>query len=767
MTAQTTPYDATRPHDYRTLTMILTTIIKLLLFLATQSAAAILIGFAALFLSFEPVWSANNPQAMIVRPDDARSGSLLVKTDDGYAEAIRLGTDVDLTISGPTIRARITQVFRNPTPNWVEATYVYPLPDGSAVDTLKMVAGGRIIVGDIKERQQARVIYEHARQNGQKAALTEQERPNIFTNSVANIGPGETVLVQIEYQEPVHQSGNEFSLRVPLVVGPRYNPAPLVQNADLRADGSGWGTTSSDPVPDRDRISPPVLDPAQNAPINPTSITVHLQAGFPLGEVKSLSHQVQIESPDDSSRVIRLADGEVPADRDFVLTWKPAAEKAPSVGLFREHVGSADYLLAFVTPPSADQPEKKPLPREVIFVIDNSGSMGGTSIMQAKASLTYALGRLQPNDRFNVIRFDHTMDVLFPGSVPADAAHISRATSFVSALQAAGGTEMVPAMRAALTDNNASSGSNYLRQVVFLTDGDIGNEQQLFETITAMRGRSRVFMVGIGSAPNTYLMTRAAELGRGAFTHIGSVNEVEDRMRELFSKLENPAVTGLSANFSEGAADITPSAIPDLYRGEPLVLVAKLDKLAGSLEIKGHIGDRPWTVTLPIAKAVEGKGLSKLWARRKISDAEIARTTQQLTPEEADKIILALALEHQLVSRLTSLVAVDKTPSRPEGEPLKLSELPLNLPAGWDFAKVFGDHPQLPTAPLERRADASDTKLQAAAAKRLAPAVAPLPSPITLPKTATDAELKMIAGLVLLTLSLILFGFRRRPMLAR
>ena len=324
--------------------------------------------------------------------------------------------------------------------------------------------------------------------------------------------------------------------------------------------------------------------------------------------------------------------------------------------------------------------------------------------MQAKASLIYALGRLQPNDRFNVIRFDHTMDVLFPASVPADASHISRATSFVNALQAAGGTEMVPPMRAALTDNNAGGSSNYLRQVVFLTDGDIGNEQQLFETITAMRGRSRVFMVGIGSAPNTYLMTRAAELGRGTFTHIGSVDEVQDRMRELFSKLENPAVTGLSAKFSDASADITPAAIPDLYRGEPLVLVAKLDKLAGSLEIKGRIGDRPWTVTLPVAKAVEGKGISKLWARRKISDAEIARTTRQLTPEEADKTILALALEHQLVSRLTSLVAVDETPSRPEGEPLKLSELPLNLPAGWDFAKVFGDRPQPPTAPLERHA---------------------------------------------------------------
>lgn len=739
---------------------------RIILFFMVEGVATLVVGFAALFLSFEPVWSAENPQAAVLRPADARSGSLLLKTEDGYADATRLGIDVDLTVSGPTIRARITQIFRNPTPNWVEATYVYPLPSGGAVDTLKMVVGNRVVIGDIKERQQARAIYEQAARNGQKAALTEQQRPNIFTNSVANIGPGETVLVQIEYQEPVQQTGNEYSLRVPMVVGPRYNPAPLVQSADLRADGSGWGATRSDPVPDRDRISPVVLDPAQNAPVNPTSVTVRLQAGFPLGEVKSHHHAIKTESPDSGTRIIKLAEGVVPADRDFELTWKPAAEKAPSVGLFREHVGDADYLLAFVTPPTVEQAQQKPLPREVIFVIDNSGSMGGTSITQAKASLIYALGRLQPGDRFNVIRFDHTMDVLFSAPVAADASHLGRATAFVSALQAEGGTEMVPAMRAALTDDSGEDANN-VRQVVFLTDGAIGNEQQLFETITAMRGRSRIFMVGIGSAPNTYLMTRAAELGRGAFTHIGSVDQVEERMRGLFSKLENPAVTGLTAKFSAAAADITPVAIPDLYRDEPLVLAAKLDKLAGSVEIKGRIGDRPWVVTLPLANAAEGKGLSKLWARRKISDAEVARTTRQTAPEDADKTILALALEHQLVTRLTSLVAVDKTPSRPEGEPLKVSDLPINLPAGWDFAKVFGERPQLPAVPGERRADTGNDKVQVAALKRSLPVVAPAPNTVKLPKTATDSELKMIAGTILLAFGLILLLFNRRQMLLR
>ncbi|MFK4387122.1 marine proteobacterial sortase target protein [Bradyrhizobium sp. USDA 223] len=733
---------------------LLSRLIKVGLFLLAQGIAVMLVAFLALLVSFGASWSATTEQASLLQPGEARSGSLLLKEDGATLEAIRLGTDIDITVSGATLRARVTQAFRNPTKDWVEATYVYPLAAGGAVDTLKMVVGDRVIIGDIKERQQARVIYEEARRAGQKAALTEQERPNIFTNSVANIGPGETVLVQIEYQEPVRQVGNEYSLRLPLVVGPRYNPAPIIQSVEFRKDGSGWGAATSDPVPDRERISPPVLDPAKHAPVNPTSITVRLQAGFALGEVTSHHHNVKTESPDNMTRVVTLADGAVSADRDFELTWKPVAENAPSVGLFREHIGDADYLLAFVTPPSAEQAAQKLLPREVVFVIDNSGSMGGTSIVQAKASLLYALGRLQPNDRFNVIRFDDTMDMLFPASVPADATHIGEATFFVGALQARGGTEMVPAMRAALTDRLGDTGM--VRQVVFLTDGAIGNEQQLFDAITTMRGRSRVFMVGIGSAPNTYLMTRAAELGRGAFTHIGSTEQVEERMRGLFARLENPAVTGLTATFSEAQADITPAIIPDVYRDEPLVLAARLDKLAGSLDIKGRVGDRPWSVTLPLQNAAEGKGLSKLWARRKIADAEAARTLREMTPEEADKAILALALDHQIVTRLTSLVAVDKTPSRPEGEPLKLSELPINLPAGWDFEKVFGERPHLtPTQLHERHADARNQP----ATRRPMPAA---PDAIRLPKTATSAELKMIAGFILIVLALILFVFNRR-----
>jgi len=423
-------------------------------------------------------------------------------------------------------------------------------------------------------------------------------------------------------------------------------------------------------------------------------------------------------------------------------------------------------VLALVTPPLKADAQQEALPREVVFVIDCSGSMGCTSITQAKASLLLALDRLKPKDRFNVIRFDHTMDAVFGDTVAADAGNIARAKAFVSALQASGGTEMVPPMKAALSDRRGPD-SQYLRQVVFLTDGEIGNEQELFDTIAAMRGRSRVFMVGIGSAPNSFLMTRAAEIGRGTFTHIGSVDQVQERMRELIEKLESPIVSGLAATFSAGAMDATPDALPDLYRGEPIVVAAKLGTADGILEIKGMIGAQPWTVTLPVAKAAEGMGLSKLWARRKISDAEMAHRLGQAPAEETDKRILALALEHHLVSRLTSLVAIDATPSRPEGARLTRAELPLNLPAGWDFDKVFGTErkgSEIPAPqPLERRADAGNLPVKPASvpAKPLAVAAAQ-PAGVVLPKTATDAELKLMAGLLLLGLSLLL-ALRRRP----
>jgi Ca-activated chloride channel family protein len=677
--------------------------------------------------------------AQAATPNDMTSGSLLLTAKDGsYLEAPRLGADYNVTVSGPTGRTVLTQRFENPADGWVEGVYVFPLPEGAAVDTLKIIAGNRVIVGDVKEKQEAKIIYEEAKASGQTASLVEQERPNLFTNSVANIGPHETVIVQIEYQETIQQTSGTYHLRLPLVVAPRYNPSPIVQTVDLRSDGTGV-LKANDPVADRDRITPPVIDPRLSGPVNPVSISVALNAGFELGVVKSSFHKIVSKVLDADSEVIGLGDVEVPADKDFELTWT-AKGTAPQVGLFQEKVNGKDYLMATVTPPSVAG-VAKPTPRETVFVIDNSGSMDGPSMQQAKEALLLGLDTLQPGDRFNVIRFDDTYDELFGTPVSADAENLSAAKAFVSSLSANGGTEMIPPLKEALHDDTPSDQS-HLRQIVFITDGAIGNEQEMFAQLTKNRGRSRVFMVGIGSAPNSYLMTRAAELGRGTFTFIGEETQVKDRMQELFAKIGQPIVTNLKAEIDGAAIALTPDKLPDLYRGEPVVMMAEASGLKGTLTVTGMIGDAPWTVKLPVSGAAQGKGIDKLWAHRKVADYEVSSTLGDMSYEAANKAILAVALDHHIVSSQTSLIAVDKTPKRPPGYHLTRADVPLNLPSGWNYDKVFGE--QNPKPSYER-----DAKLDGY--MQLAVAKSPVSqSPVvTLPQTATPGQLFALIGVML------------------
>jgi Ca-activated chloride channel homolog len=692
-----------------------------------------------------------------VGPNDMKSGSLLLKSKTGdYIEAPRLGADYNVTISGPTGRTIITQRFSNPANGWVEGVYVFPLPEGAAVDTLKIVSGNRVIVGEVKEKQEAKQIYEQAKRDGQTASLLEQERPNLFTNSVANIGPYESVVVQIEFQQAIQQTAGTYTLRLPLVVAPRYNPAPIVQSVEFDRDGTGFGATVSDPVPDRDRVEPPVLDPRTSDPVNPVTITVNLNAGFALGEVKSHFHNINAKVEDETHRVITLAATDIPADRDFELTWQ-AKGTAPQVGLFKESVNGKDYLLATVTPPTT-APQGPTLPRETVFVIDNSGSMDGPSMVQAKQAVLLGLDKLKPEDRFNVIRFDDTFDVLFPTAVPADSINLNAARTFINNLTANGGTEMIAPLKAALMDDLASQ-KTHLRQIVFMTDGAIGNEQEMFALLTSQRGRSRVFMVGIGSAPNSYLMTRAAELGRGTFTFIGDANQVTSRMDELFNKIGQPVITGLAAELTTVKAELTPSLLPDLYQGEPVLLMAEGAALSGDLVITGKIGEAPWMVTLPVSGAAPGKGISKLWAHRKVSDFEVASTLGTLTAEQANREVLNVALAHQIVSSQTSLIAVDKSPKRPASEKLTRAEVPLNLPAGWNFDKVFGtEKPVL--SPKQR--DAAADFLQLASSDKPVTSNQAIANPVELPQGSTPAALVMIISMLMMMAAAMLRWFAVR-----
>ena len=696
-------------------------------------------------------WADQEPR--LVTPNDATTGALLLKsaTPGKYVEAPSLLTDVQIDISGPIARTRVTQRFENTTDGWIEGVYVFPLPDESAVDSLRMQIGDRFIEGMIEERQKAKAIYEQAKSEGKKTALLEQERPNLFTNSIANIGPGETIIVQIEYQETVRLTDDQFSLRFPMVVGPRYNPDPQILTASLGEDG--WAVM--DPVADRDRISPPVLNP-KLGPTNPLTLNISLDAGFPIGRLESAYHPMDTDWSGTSAANLTLSAGSVPANRDFELTWSPKASRAPSAALFRETIEGEPYYLLMVTPPVASHSAAPP-PREITFIIDTSGSMGGESIRQARQSLAMAVQRLSPADRFNVIEFNSVTNALFTHPVDATPSNVARATNWVERLEATGGTEMLPALREALADHGNADGR--LRQVIFLTDGAIGNEQQLFETISRNRKDARIFTVGIGSAPNTFFMSRAAELGQGTFTHIGDIDEVAARMSALFTKLESPAITNVAATWPDGkTVEAWPSPLPDVYSGETLVIAAHAATKDGLVWVSGLNGDQPWKVGLPLEQAAERAGISKLWARSKIASLELDRARADTLPDLIDDQILSVALAHHLVSRLTSLVAVDITPTRPDGATLDSATIPLNLPAGWDFGKVFGhdgirsDAPMIPAGALAiRKPDPANTG-----------APMQVERGVPLPNTGTLSDLKLLAGIML-----VLMGFMFRLIVRR
>ncbi len=659
------------------------------------------------------------------RIGDATQGTLLFRTrqQTTLIPAPLLKTDVQISVTGQVARATVEQHFTNPGNEWAEGIYVFPLPTHAAVDHLRMRIGPRVIEGMIKERAEAKQVYEKAKQQGQRASLLEQERPNIFTVSVSNIGPGEAITVELEYQETLHYDQGQLRLRFPMVVGPRYIPGKPQERGELETpvDGHGWAH-DTDRVPDASRITPFVLTPPpqsslhppapslpglasshgdapfpglhpRHGPINPVSLTIDLAPGFPLERLESAYHAIRASTEPDGRTRIALEEGSVPADRDFELMWQPAAGHAPTAALFTEQKDGENFAMIMFMPPAPSALHRDRMPREAIFIIDTSGSMHGASIEQAKAALGLALSRLTPEDTFNVIQFNSVTKVLFPDPNPATRANVQQALRYVGNLTAQGGTEMLPALTRALDQPDPVGGavkSPRLRQVIFLTDGAVGNEEELFSTIRRRLGESRLFTVGIGSAPNSHFMQKAAEFGRGSFTYIGNTTEVQEKMDALFRKVEHPALTEIRVELpSQTQVDMLPERVPDLYLGEPLILAVKADNLPETIRVTGRFGTAPWSSELSFRQAKSRDGLSVFWARRKIASL-MDQHVNGAEPNPVRQAVLDVALKHHLVSRYTSLVAVDVTPVRPGDRTLHSHALPTNLPQGWDYTSVFG-----------------------------------------------------------------------------
>jgi Ca-activated chloride channel family protein len=646
-------------------------------------------------------------------PNEMTSGGLLFSSAGGLHEAPALSTDVDIQINGLIARTRVVQRFSNPTTDWVEGVYVFPLPEDAAVDSLKITIGDSVIEGRIEERARAKATYKKAKAEGRKATLVEQERPNIFTTSIANLGPAEEVEVILTYQEEVQYDQGRFSMRFPMVIAPRYIPG-TTKVAGF--SGTGWADNTAE-VTDAARITSPVVGPdistappaqSESEPeprrplrLHPITIAVQIDAGFPLDEVESPSHAVRVQADRGNIYSVRLDAGAVPADSDFVLNWRPITSSAPRAALFRESWQGEDYALLMVLPPHPDAAKAARLSREAVIVIDTSGSMGGESIIQARRAVQHALITLRPEDTFNVIQFSSNFTALHPSSQPATTDAIKLASAWVDRLEAGGGTEMLPALEAALAPGREPRA---VRQVIFITDGAVGNEAALFSVLQAKLGTARLYPVAIGSAPNAHFMTKAAKFGRGTFTYIGQPSEVSEKMSELFSKIDTPVLHDLRAHWDSDSVEAWPARIPDVYIGEPVLIAAKLPKEAKQIVLEGRRGTEKIRIELPLVGGSKHEGVAALWARRKI--ASLMNSIHE--GESLDRVsvdVAALGVRHHLVTRWTSLVAVDVTPTAPPEVELDTRSVPSLLPRGWDFFGLFGPKQQgtSPPAPFQPR----------------------------------------------------------------
>lgn len=612
------------------------------------------------------------------------AGTLLFKSENRFVEAARVHTDVEMEITGIIARVTVTQRFHNPTQSWMEGLYAFPLPENSAVDRLRMQIGERLIEGEIQEKAEAQKLYEQARANGQRASVVHQKRPNLFRTAVANIGPGETIEIRIGYLQVIHQDAGRYSIRFPLTLTPRYVPGLDPLDPTPNSETPTATATLAVSVDDTSTLGD--LHPAlavTDRTRQSVSIAVDLDAGAEISRLHSTYHEITTEPQGVRAR-IRLSNNVVPPDRDFELSWVPAIYGEPAATIYRERTEEGEHILLMFMPPVDDVPSL--VPRDVIFIIDTSGSMGGESIEQARLALLNGLDTLTVADKFTVIQFNSTHHALFDRSVPASNANLQIARDYVRGLRSTGGTEMYPALLQALT---MPMHDEHLRQIVFITDGAVGNEDQLLTMIQGRLGAARLFTVGIGSAPNGYFMRKAAQGGRGTFTYIGSTGEVDERMTTLLRKLKRPVLTNIQLHWpADAELTDTVKTVADLYAGEPVVVTARLKGGAnGVLGVSGQTPS-PWVRQLSLSNAEPRDGVATLWARNHISTVMDLRFTG-VSDTDLRARVLPIALEYRLVSNYTSLVAIDRTPARPEGDALHSHRIANTAPNGSDWVQGY------------------------------------------------------------------------------
>jgi Ca-activated chloride channel family protein len=617
---------------------------------------------------------------------EVTGGALQILGKDGNigGECPLKHTDVNAEISGHLARVTLTQEFHNPLQEKIEAVYVFPLPQNAAVDDMTMIVGDRTVKGRIKRREEARAVYEAAREAGHVASLLDQERPNIFTQSVANITPGATVKVTISYVENLIYEDGSYQFVFPMVVGPRYIPG-----APVGKQGGGWAPDTSQ-VPDASRITPKVALPATRAG-HDISLSVTLDAGVSIDSLKSATHDADVERPDGRRAVVHLKNRVTIPNKDFILKFDVAGRKIEDAIL--THRGQQGGFFTMILQPPERVTAIDVAPKELVFVLDTSGSMQGFPIEKAKETMKLALDGLYPRDTFNLITFSGDTHILFPEPVPVTEENLRQAQEFLTSRRGSGGTEMMKAIRAAL---DPSDQQHHIRIVCFMTDGYVGNDFEIIGEIQK-HPNARVFSFGIGNSVNRFLLDNMAKHGRGEVEYVTLQDDGSAAAKRFHERVRNPLLTDISIDWGGlPVADVYPQRIPDLFGAKPVVLSGRYTAGArGSIRLRGNLAGQEFIREIPVdlpESQPQHNVLSTLWARARIDDLMSKDFNGMQYGNMADEVreaITQLGLEYRLMTQFTSFVAVEEMIVTEGGQPRRI-DVPVEMPEGVSYEGVFG-----------------------------------------------------------------------------
>lgn len=578
-------------------------------------------------------------------------------------------TEVKAGVIGYIATVDVTQQFHNPFDTKIEAKYVFPLPQNAAVNDFLMTIGTRTIRGIIRERQEAEQIYQQARRQGHVASLLTQERPNIFTQKVANIEPGKQIDVKLKYFNTLAYVDGWYEFAFPMVVGPRYNPPGSTQGVGAVARGKHGSSGQSTEVQ--------YLAPHERS-AHDIALTVDIDAGVKIEEITCKSHVVHQTRHTSEKRTVKLSAADTIPNKDFVLRYKVAGDRVKSALVtHRDERGGFFSLMLY---PPDDLQRIKRGPMEMVFVLDCSGSMRGEPLAKAKRAIKRALRSLQPQDSFQVIRFSNKASQLGPAPIPATAANIQQGISYVDSLQGSGGTQMIEGIKAAL---DFAHDAERFRLVSFMTDGYIGNENEILAAVHDRLGASRIFSFGIGSSVNRYLLDRMAALGKGAVAYIGPNDDPTEPVDLFYQRISHPALTDLAIDFgSLEVTDLYPARINDLFVGRPVITTGRFQgSLDTPISVTGTVQGEKQRIRIPIdsGKSAHHPGIACVWARKKIE--MLNNRANNDTSAELGTQIKDTALAYNLMSAYTAFIAVDSS-RRTAGDHGISVAVPVPVPDG-------------------------------------------------------------------------------------